>query len=765
MTHAYHWATAQPSSERERIRDTFRKLARQSRPIARFRANLDGAAVVDRDLWRIFSEVGATQILVAEQFGGLALSLRDALTVAEEIGRTLLPIPFVSAAVQVPAVLYALKPGVRRDHLLREIAAGSCLAGVAAQHAAHDTLKLDDLDRLNGTCLYAAPGPDADGWLVSAIGPKEKYLVWVDACAEGLRIEPVHRSNGTTLVHLHFAHVHIAEGDVVGQGAEVLRALEVSTAAARLGYAAELLGVARSAMALGIDYLKTRVQFGKPIGSFQALQHKAADVLIEIETAAACLVHCADTIATKPEQLVAEAARAKARCARAALKAARFAIQVHGAMGITHACDAGLYLKAALHLSSYLGTVGELQRIHFDSRQITDAPAGDTENVSSGDIDLISASERDFRLAIRTFVKEHCPQNILHLPRSPSWPEYKTWYQALSRRGWIAPAWPRSHGGLGLPPDKLLAFYEELENMGVSKGPELGLSMVGPLLIHYGTPEQQAKYLPGILSGEDVWCQGYSEPGAGSDLACLRTSAVLEKDEYVITGQKIWTTYAMYATHIFMLVRTEQTGRKQEGISFMLVKMDSPGIAVRPIKDIGGHEKFCEVFFDQVRVSADALVGQANQGWSMAKALLGYERLMIGSPKQVVYILGQLQKVGCVRGLFTSSAFVAEFADLQLQVRDVQALYSHFAEIFRRGEPIPPAIAVLKVAVTELFQRLCERLIEHSGEAGGSWGMQDIAGAQVDPVGQLLMSLPASIYGGTNEIQRNILAKAVLELP
>ena len=206
----------------------------------------------------------------------------------------------------------------------------------------------------------------------------------------------------------------------------------------------------------------------------------------------------------------------------------------------------------------------------------------------------------------------------------------KPWYQKLSRKGWLCPGWPKEFGGMGLSPGKQLIFLEEKERHGCSRFNEMGMTMLGPLLIRYGTREQQDYYLPKILTGEHIWCQGYSEPNAGSDLASLRTEAMLDGDEWVVNGQKIWTSLAMDANWIFLLVRTDKQAKKQDGISFLLVPMDSPGITVRPITNIDMGDEFCETFFDNVRVPKGNMVGQINKGWTMAKNLLGFERIGSG---------------------------------------------------------------------------------------------------------------------------------------
>ena len=233
--------------------------------------------------------------------------------------------------------------------------------------------------------------------------------------------------------------------------------------------------------------------------------------------------------------------------------------------------------------------------------------------------------DADFRRDVRQFFETEYPEELRHLPHRPRFAEIEHWHRKLHANGWVAPAWPTEYGGMGLSASKLLIFYEEQQRWGVNRGRDMGVQMVGPLIIKFGTETQKAYWLPRILSCKDIWCQGYSEPGAGSDLANLRTSAMIKGDEFVINGQKIWTTMAHDATHIFMLVRTDpKAPKKQQGISFILVPMDQPGIEVRTITTLAGETEFCEVFFDDARTPFENLVGELNKGWTMAKSLLSF---------------------------------------------------------------------------------------------------------------------------------------------
>jgi alkylation response protein AidB-like acyl-CoA dehydrogenase len=380
--------------------------------------------------------------------------------------------------------------------------------------------------------------------------------------------------------------------------------------------------------------------------------------------------------------------------------------------------------------------------------------------------DWNAMSDEDFRREVRAFFENEFPAEYKFLPRRMRWHECRDWYLKLSKKGWIAPNWPREYGGMGLTPSKLLIYFEETERAGVGRMPDQGITMVGPTLIRFGNEAQRAHFLPKIIAGEAIWCQGYSEPNAGSDLASLRTEAVPDGNDYVINGSKIWTSMAHDATHIYVLARTDKAAKKkQEGISFFLVDMKTPGITLRTIRNIAGHEEFCQVFFDNVRTPKENLVGELHKGWTIAKGLLGFERLNIGSPRRPLQAMEKLETLARARGLMADPAFVERLTQLQLDLADLGSLYRRFVDKVRRGEALGPDVSMLKVWSMDTYQRLSELLIEAAGEYGAVEGEVTLGAAAIDVLSPFYNSRPGTIYGGSNEIQRNILAKYVLNLP
>lgn len=727
----------------------------------------------DRASWSEIAELGWLSILVPEADGGLGLGVSELVAIAEEAGRHLLPEPLVDAGVHPIALLARLAAGGLRDRLLADIQSGSLVAGVAWQETAGPLEPADfrvtasvqgDQVTLTGRKLFVRPGIGADGWLVSAGADSSFLLCWIVADAPGLRIENECGVDGSAIATLHFDQ---AQGQLIARDDAALAALGHANEIARIAQSAELLGIARRTLELTRDYLTTRVQFGKPIGSFQILQHRLVDGLIQVELATACLRE--GVAALTQANLAATASRIKARSAYAATEVTRMAIQMHGAIGTTNEYDVGLYFKRAMALASRWGNAAahrsRWQKLAVTTATRSPVTLSDSTPDFSPDQDWQAMPEPEFRALVRSLFATHYPEARRHMPYRQTWAESRDWYMTLSRLGWLAPAWPKQYGGLGLPADKLIAYIEETEAWGVARSPDQGLVMIGPILMRFGTEEQRQRFLPKVLAGEHVWTQGYSEPNAGSDLAAVRTEAVLDGDHFVVNGQKTWTTWGSDGTHMFMLVRTDKTVKKQAGISFLLVDLKSPGITVRPIRNLAGEQEFCEVFFDDVRVPRENLVGELNQGWTVAKALLGFERLFTGSPKHSQHTLHQVEMLARQRGLLEDAAFAARLAELQLDTADLGAAYAGFAEIAKRGEPIPPTISMLKIWSTETYERLALLLIESAQDYGAFRDHCRTDEIDLHVVAPLFNAMNAKIFAGSNEIQRNILAKTVLELP
>lgn len=378
--------------------------------------------------------------------------------------------------------------------------------------------------------------------------------------------------------------------------------------------------------------------------------------------------------------------------------------------------------------------------------------------------DWNAVSDDAFRAEMREFIEKNYPEKLRFFPLRPRWAVIKPWIMRLVEQGWSAPNWPVEYGGMGLSPNKVVIFLEEQERWGVARGPDQGIFQLGPMLIRYGT-EEQRKLLPAMRKYETIWCQGYSEPNAGSDLASLATEAVPDGDDFIINGRKIWTSIAFDATNMYLLARTDKTVKKQAGITFFLLDMmKTSGVTVRGIKNIAGGTEFCETVFDNVRIPRTNIVGELNQGWTVANSLLGYERHNNGSPRRAAYAFSRLEALARERNLYADPGFVERFTKLRLDLADLEAVYAHFAAQVARNEALGPDISITKLLSTETYQRITEFMLETAGDLGIDVWEANSRG-KINAVTPFLQARAMTIGAGTNEIHRNILAKRVLKLP
>ena len=389
-----------------------------------------------------------------------------------------------------------------------------------------------------------------------------------------------------------------------------------------------------------------------------------------------------------------------------------------------------------------------------------------------------TAEDRAFRDEVGRFIADNLPPEIAtrvrrgyHMERQ----DLGTWNRILADRGWAAPNWPAEHGGAAWSAIRRHIFAEECAAAGAPELSPFGLSMVGPVIIAFGDPAQQAYHLPKILTGEQFWCQGYSEPGSGSDLASLATRATPDGDDYLVAGQKIWTTQAHFADWMFCLVRTNTEVKLQEGISFLLIDMRSPGITVSPIITLDQGHSVNQVFFDDVRVPRSNRIGEPDKGWTYAKFLLGHERTGIANVAGSKARLGQLKEIARTERLagapliedadFARKIAQAEVALVALEYTNLRALAEEDA-----GRPPGPEASALKIRGAELTQQINRLLVEAVGYHALAYQLPE-AGRNEPPVGPdyadglmayNLYMHATTIYGGSNEIQKNIIAKAVL---
>ncbi len=393
--------------------------------------------------------------------------------------------------------------------------------------------------------------------------------------------------------------------------------------------------------------------------------------------------------------------------------------------------------------------------------------------------------ELKFRDEIKTWIKAHLPADIadkVHRAQRLSRDDMQRWAKILGKQGWLGYGWPKQFGGPGWTAVQKHLFEEECAMAGAPRIVPFGPVMVAPVIMAYGTPEQQQRFLPGIASGEVWWSQGYSEPGSGSDLASVRTKAERQGDQYIVNGQKTWTTLGQYGEWMFNLVRTSSEGKPQTGISFLLIDMKSPGVSVRPIKLLDGDAEVNDVFFDNVEVPVENLIGEENKGWTYAKHLLSHERTNIADVNRAKRELEHLKRIAQTEGVYDDQRFRDQIALLEVDVVALEMLVLRVLSAEKSGKNSLDIAGLLKIKGSEIQQRYTELMMLAAGpyslpfiheamEAGWQGDQAAAAALQGFPGGEVGNATLAStyfkyrkttIYGGSNEVQRNIVAQTVL---
>ena len=384
-----------------------------------------------------------------------------------------------------------------------------------------------------------------------------------------------------------------------------------------------------------------------------------------------------------------------------------------------------------------------------------------------------------FRQEARDFIESNCPQNmrsrVVNIENSHEvydTDDARSWLQAASARGWTAPTWPKEYGGGGLNYKEGQVFQQEMAALkALPPSAGMGLAMIGPTLLEFGTEEQKQRHLPRIVSGEVRWCQGYSEPGSGSDLASLQTKAVLEGDHFVINGQKIWTSGAQYADWMFALVRTDPDAAKHDGISFVLLEMDQPGVTVKPIRLISGNSPFCETFLANAIARRDDLVGELNRGWTVGKRLLQYERSATSvrtkkkkKPGNAYTAIARAYS-GDTNGKLSDANVRDRITSQTMLEKSLQLTVQRVAAESQSGKAPGATTSIFKLVGSTIAKESASLKSELRGTLGFGWEGKAFTAEELEATEGWLRDRAVTIYGGTNEVQMNIISKRVLGLP
>ncbi|GAA4637351.1 acyl-CoA dehydrogenase [Actinoallomurus vinaceus] len=720
------------TEEHEALADAVRGWAERNAPVDVVRATLDAKEEARPAFWSGLADQGLLGLHVPEEYGGQGAGLLELAVALEELGRAVVPGPFLPTVLASAALLRAEQAAKAHAELLPGLADGSLigalsLAGGLTGHHADGGLTI------SGTAEPVLGAGLADVIVLPVATDDGEEWVAVDAAR--LTVTPVKSLDRTRRVARVSADGVTVPADRILTGLTGPEVLDL--AALLLG--AEAAGLADWCVTTAAEYAKVRVQFGRPIGQFQGVKHKCARMLIELEKARAAVWDAARASDDAADESAFAAGVAAAVAPDAALRCARDCIQVLGGIGFTWEHEAHLYLRRASTLRALLGPgkewAGSVARLALDGVR------------RAVEVELDEDTE-PLRNRIRTEVGQLAAIT-----------DDRERHATMGDEGWVFPHLPRPWGKAASPMEQVL-ILQELRAAKV-KGPQLGIgAWVVPSLVTYGTPEQQERWLAPTLRGELVWCQLFSEPGAGSDLASLQMRAERVEGGWRLTGQKIWTSIAQRAEWAICVARTSVEPKKHDGITYFVVDMKAEGVDVRPLRELTGDAMFNEVFLDGVFVPDDQVVGVVGQGWKVARNTLSNERVQLSSGQGLG--AGTKELLGFFQGKDLDPVALADLGGLLCQGQAIDLLGLRLTLKQISGAEPGAEASVRKLLGVQYNQEVADFI----------WEAQGAVAAEEEP-GQatniwaryMLFSRSMTIYGGTTEVQLNVIAERLLGLP
>lgn len=766
-------STALDSESKSIIEATLRRFVEESYDFSHRRERVAISPIDYRRFWPTLADLGVLGVPFDEKLGGLGGHALDIADTVVSLAKGLILEPFVDSAVIAGSVM-AARGDAQQD--VERLTAGEMVdVLIGGRLGSEDSLVATAEAggfRLNGVLRVQLFAAEADSWLIAARSAES-------GSALVLRV-PQDKVKAQILTYRLLDDRPAA--DVKFEGTVVPASclwLEGDQAEAALNRAQELAVCSLVADAVGVmaglvddtgEYLRARKQFGVSLSAFQALQHRYADMHMAYRESCAILRRLALGIERESNEVIRWLTRAAALVVeRAAARIGHEAIQMHGGMGVTDELPVSHYNNRLVVLTRQLQSW-----IDMNADVVEPEPGGYDEAATEDGFD-----EPAFRKEVRGFIKENLDPETRHRVHNGLYMEkadYVQWQKALRKRGWFGATWPEEFGGQGWGVRKEHVFLQECALNAAPMLIPYGVNMLGPVLHTFGNEQQQQKYLPGILDSDTWWCQGYSEPNAGSDLAALSTTAVRDGGEFVVNGTKMWTTEAHWADMMHCLVRTDRSGKKQQGITFLLIDMRTPGITVEPIVTLDGVHHTNQVFFDDVRVPVDNMVGEEGDGWKIAKFLLSRERGFIADTGGKLRMMREIRRsLEIYAPISAQRSFLLKQRHIELEasLEALLALEQDSVEAWARGQDDGIGASMLKVLGTELLQRMTEFWRDVFGSYGACYDVtlhkKGNGLASHQPWEQAasvnyayLYSRCWSIFGGTNEVQRNIIAANLL---
>jgi alkylation response protein AidB-like acyl-CoA dehydrogenase len=746
----------------------------------------------DPSVWTRFADLGWLALPLPTAYGGLGAGPVEVAILAEELGSAAVLERWVATVVLAGGLIAVLATPAQAAELLRPLAAGQSHPALAHGEPTSGDALIAVTTRarqdgagwlLTGAKSLVLDGTIADPLLVSARTDDGLGVFVVRAGAPGLTLTPCDTVDGGRAADLRLSNVpaqRLGEGDATDA---LLAAFDRANAA----QCADAVGAMAALLAATVSHTKTRQQFGQPLARFQALRHRMAEMAVSLESARGLALLAALSLDEDDRTRARGVSGARARIGSLARQLAQESIQLHGAMGVTEELPVGTWFKRLYAFENLWGSTTLHRRRHAEAALHPDVLAGSLLRHGAapdeGPTLAISDDDAAFREHIRAFVARNLSPQTRRAERlNPSFLSdpgiAMPWQAQLNAIGWAAPAWPHQHGGPGWTLTQRYIFDQECARADEPQFRGASIKMIAPVLMRFGTEAQQAFYLPRILSGQDIWAQGYSEPGAGSDLAALQTRAVRVGDHYVVNGTKIWTTHGHHATRMFALVRTDATGKKQQGITFVLIDMAAQGISLKPIQSICGTHEFNQVFFDDVRVPVADRIGDEGQGWDIAKYLLEFERGGSFAGGVLRARLARLHRMAATPGQDGGRALddpmvAARLAGLLVDIDANDMLELSALSTAQAGDnPGSVPSSVMKIRRSRIRQAIAELGASILGPEALRWHhcrpLHDLP--PQDEVDEDRLVAPAgyfnsraqSIFGGSNEIQLEIIARQLL---
>ena len=721
------------TEEHDALADAVRGWAERYSPVDVVREALDAAEETRPGFWGGLAGQGLLGLHVPEEYGGQGAGLLELAVAVEVLGRNLVPGPYLPTVLASAALLKADKTAKARKELLPALADGGTTGALALTPGLTGT-STDVGLTVTGTVEPVLGGGLAD--VIVAPVSTDDGEKWVALDAAALTVTTLPSLDRTRRVARVEASETVVPADRILTGLDGEEVLDL--AALLLG--AEAAGLAAWCVTTASEYAKVREQFGRPIGQFQGVKHKCARMLTELEKARAVVWDAARANDDGAEESGFAAGVAAVIAPDAAVRTARDCIQVLGGIGFTWEHEAGLYLRRASTLRVLLGPARD-----WAGSVATYALDGVRRAV---EVELDDDTE-PLRDRIRREVAELAAIE-----------DKKARHARMGDEGWVFPHLPKPWGKAASPMEQVL-ILQELRAAGV-RGPQLGIgAWVVPSLVTYGTPEQQERFLAPTLRGEIVWCQLFSEPGAGSDLASLQMKAERAEGGWRLTGQKIWTSLAQHAEWAICIARTSAEPKKHDGITYFIVDMRSEGVDVRPLRELTGEAMFNEVFLDGVFVPDDRVVGEVGQGWKVARNTLSNERVQLSSGSGGLGA-GTKELLDFFRGKDLDPVTRAELGEFVCEGQAIDLLGLRLTLKQISGHEPGAEASVRKLLGVQYNQQVADFIWESQG---ASAALEDLTGPTGLWARYMLFSRSMTIYGGTTEVQLNVIAERMLGLP